>query len=83
MTKKISDYLEHAKDCRLLAKQAKVEEHREMLVKMAASCEMLAQSQLRRSGVAKDAERFAQRVSFSSASAFVVRVDVIPQLLQT
>ena len=57
VTSKTSDYLRHAKDCRTLAKQAKLEEHREMLVNMAASWEMLAQSQLRRSEVTKDARR--------------------------
>jgi hypothetical protein len=40
VTNKTSDYLKHANDCRMLAKQAKVEEHKEMLVNMAASWEM-------------------------------------------
>ena len=57
MTNKTSDYLKHAKDCRMLAKQAKVEEHREMLANMAASWEMLAQSRSRRSEITKDAGR--------------------------
>jgi hypothetical protein len=47
VTNKISDYLKHANDCRMLAKQAKVEEHREMLINMAASWEMLAESRSR------------------------------------
>ena len=42
MTNKTSDYLKHANDCRMLAKQAKIEEHKDMLVNMAASWEMLA-----------------------------------------
>jgi len=53
VTNKTSDYLKHANDCRMLAKQAKVEEHREMLVNMAASWEMLAESRSRRSEVTK------------------------------
>ena len=57
MTNKTSDYLKHAKDCRMLAKQAKVEEHREMLANMAASWEMLAQSRSRRLEITKDARR--------------------------
>jgi hypothetical protein len=52
---KTSDYLKHANDCRRLAKQAKVKEHREMLVNMAASWEMLAQSHSRRVEITKDA----------------------------
>ncbi len=55
VTSKTSDYLKHAKDCRTLAKQAKVEEHREMLVNMAASWEMLAQTHSRRSEATKGA----------------------------
>jgi hypothetical protein len=55
VTNKTSDYLKHAKDCRMLAKQAKVEEHREMLANMAASWEMLAQSRSRRSEIVEDA----------------------------
>jgi hypothetical protein len=55
VTNKTSDYLKHANDCRLLAKQTKVEKHREMLVNMAASWEMLAESRSRRSEVTKGA----------------------------
>jgi hypothetical protein len=55
VTSKISEYLKHAKDCRMLAKQTKVEEHREMLVNMAAAWEMLAESRSRRSEVTKGA----------------------------
>ena len=57
MTNETSDYLKHANDCRMLAKQTKVEEHREMLVNMAASWEMLAEGRSRRSEVTKDALR--------------------------
>jgi hypothetical protein len=57
VTNKTSDYLKHANDCRMLAKQAKVEEHREMLVNMAASWEMLAETRSRRSEGTKDALR--------------------------
>jgi hypothetical protein len=55
VTNKTSDYLKHANDCRMLAKQ--VEAHREMLVNMAASWEMLAESRSRRSEGTKDALR--------------------------
>ena len=56
MTNKTSDYLKHANDC-MLAKQAKIEEHKDMLVNMAASWEMLAESRSRRSEVTKGAHR--------------------------
>jgi hypothetical protein len=52
--KKSSEYLQHAKTCRTLAKRAKVEEHREMLANMAASWEMLAQSRSRGSQITQD-----------------------------
>jgi hypothetical protein len=55
VTNKISDYLKHANDCRMLAKQAKVEEHREMLINMAASWEMPAENRSRRSELTRDA----------------------------
>jgi hypothetical protein len=45
--KKTSEYLRHAKDCRMPAKRTKLEEHREMLVNMAASWEMLAENRSR------------------------------------
>jgi hypothetical protein len=41
----------------MLAKQAKIEEHKDMLVNMAASWEMLAESRLRCSEVTKGAHR--------------------------
>jgi hypothetical protein len=57
VTNKTSDYLKHANDCRMLAKQSKIEEHKDMLVNMAASWEMLAESRSRRSEVTKGAHR--------------------------
>jgi hypothetical protein len=57
VTNKTSDYLKHANDCRMLAKQAKIEEHKDMLVNMAASWEMLAESRSRCSEVTKGAHR--------------------------
>ena len=53
--KKTSEYLQDAKACRMLAKQAKVEEHKEMLANMAASWEMLAASRSRVSETTEDA----------------------------
>jgi hypothetical protein len=41
----------------MLAKQAKIEEHKDMLVNMAASWEMLAESRSRCSEVTKGAHR--------------------------
>ena len=41
--KKVSDYRQHAEECRKLATSARSKEHREMLLKMAATWEALAE----------------------------------------
>jgi hypothetical protein len=42
--RKISEYKRHAEECRMLARQTTVEKHRQMLLEMAATWEMLAES---------------------------------------
>jgi hypothetical protein len=42
--KKISEYKQHAEECRMLARQTAVEKHRQMLLEMAATWEMLAEN---------------------------------------
>lgn len=50
--KKISEYRQHAKECRSLANQAFSEEHRKQLLAMAESWEVLALE--REKAIAKD-----------------------------
>jgi hypothetical protein len=45
--KKASDYRQHALECRTLATQTKIEEHRQMLLNMAETWEMLADGRSR------------------------------------
>jgi hypothetical protein len=45
--KKVSEYKEHAEECRALARTSKSAEHREMLLNMAATWDALADSRLK------------------------------------
>jgi hypothetical protein len=45
--KKVSEYKKHADECRMLAKRTTDEEHRQMLLNMAATWQMLAEDRAR------------------------------------
>lgn len=45
--KKVSEYRKHAEECRLLARQTVVEEHRRMLADMATTWDLLAETRAR------------------------------------
>ena len=45
--KKVSEYRERAEECRTMAKRASFESHREMLLKMAATWDSLAEDRER------------------------------------
>jgi predicted transcriptional regulator len=45
---KISEYKRHAEECRKLALQMAIEEHRQMLLNMAATWDMLAKNRARK-----------------------------------
>jgi hypothetical protein len=46
--KKASEYRRHAEECRLLARNANSEEHRELLINMAATWDSLADERERK-----------------------------------
>ena len=58
--KKVSEYLEHAQECRLMARSAKESSHKEQLENMAATWDSLAaarRKQLARQGISEDKDR--------------------------
>jgi hypothetical protein len=44
---KVSEYRQHAKECRVLAHKSRSSEHRDMLLNMAATWESLADDRIR------------------------------------
>jgi septation ring formation regulator EzrA len=54
---KVSEYRQHAKECRSLAKTVRFSQHREMLQSMAAAWESLADDRIR---TAEGLERIAK-----------------------
>jgi hypothetical protein len=54
---KVSEYRQHAKECRGLAKQSRSAEHRQMLLNMAVTWESLANDRIR---TAEGLERIAK-----------------------
>jgi hypothetical protein len=54
---KVSEYRQHAKECRGLAKQSRSAEHRQMLLNIAATWESLADDRIR---TAEGLERIAR-----------------------
>jgi hypothetical protein len=54
--KKVSEYRQHAKECRALAKTVRSPQHRDMLVNMAATWDRLAEDRIK---TAKGLERIA------------------------
>ena len=55
--RKVSEYRQHAKECRGLAKQSRSAEHRQMLLNMAVTWESLANDRIR---TAEGLERIAK-----------------------